>query len=132
MQQHVSPQPELCDVCVLRCHRLQLAFVEQSLQLGVSDALQSAVLLPIPQFLVERPQIPSSGSLDGPSSPQVRDFSSHALFDVSNLWEFLGLFKARGEASIIKLQLDVLFRHDPVDCFIRKQHGAVVDDLPSV
>jgi len=101
-------------------------------QLGVSDASRSGVHLLIPQFLAERPLIPCSGRLDGPSSLQVLDFSSQAFVEVASLWEFLGLFMALGEASITNLQLDVLCCHDPVDCLIRQEPGAIVDDLPSV
>ena len=54
MQQHVFLQPELCDVYLLCCLRLRLAFVEPSLQLGGATLLDLELFF---QFLNLLPSV---------------------------------------------------------------------------
>ena len=64
MQQHVLLQPELCDVCLLRCLRLRLALVELSLQLGGSTFLNLELFFHLLNFLLSGHQFPARAILN--------------------------------------------------------------------
>jgi len=132
VQQHFFLQPELCDVCLLRCLRLWLAFVEPSFQLGGATLLDLELFFQFLNFLLSGHYFTAQALFDGPSSLQVLDFSSQALVEVTNLAQFLGFIKAVGEVTINNLPLDILRSLDPVDFLARQEPGAILDDVHSV